>query len=62
MVKSDLGIGFVPMEFLKKEDMADLVILQMDPPIPPRNICILKRRDMPLSIAAAELEKVIMQG
>lgn len=59
MIKSDLGIGFVPTDFLKKENMENLMILNMDPPIPDRNICILKRRDTPLSIAASELERLI---
>ncbi len=56
MIKSDLGIGFVPMDFLEKEDMRNLVILNMEPAIPPRNICMLKRTGMTLSVAAAELE------
>ncbi len=56
MIKSDLGIGFVPMDFLEKEDMRHLVILNMEPAIPPRNICMLKRTGMTLSVAAAELE------
>ena len=56
MIKSDLGIGFVPMDFLEKEDMRNLVILNMEPAIPPRNICMLKRTGMTLSVAAAALE------
>lgn len=44
MVKSELGIGFVPTDFLKEENMEQLVILNMKPPIPKRNICILKKR------------------
>lgn len=59
MVKSDLGIGFVPIEFLENENMENLVILNMKPAIPPRNICILKRKGMSLSIAASELESFI---
>ena len=59
MVKSDLGIGFVPIEFLENENMENLVILNMKPAIPPRNICILKRKGMSLSVAASELESLI---
>ena len=59
MIKSDLGIGFVPLDFLEKENMENLVILNMNPPIPPRNICIIKRKQTFLSIAAAELEQMI---
>ena len=59
LVKSDLGIGFVPMEFLTKENLEDLILLQMEPPIPARNICLLKRKGDALSIAAGALEKCI---
>ena len=62
MIKSDLGIGFVPTDFLEKENMEKLIILNMKPPIPPRNICILKRKDMSLSISASELEQFIWQN
>lgn len=61
MIKSDLGIGFVPTDFLKKENMENLIILNMKPPIPDRNICMLKRRDSSLSIAASELEHLIRE-
>lgn len=61
MIKSDLGIGFVPTEFLEKEDRDELIILNIKPPVPERNICMLKRKDASLSIAASELEKLIQQ-
>ena len=59
MIKSDLGIGFVPMDFLEKENRENLVILNMTPDIPTRNICLLKRWDISLSLAASELERRI---
>ena len=59
MIKSDLGIGFVPMDFLEKENRENLVILKMAPEIPARNICLLKRRGISFSIAASELENRI---
>lgn len=59
MVKSDLGIGFVPLEFLEKENMEKLRILSIELPVPARNICILKRKDVSLSIAASKLEQEI---
>lgn len=62
MVKSDLGIGFVPLDFLKKETMENLVILKMEPAIPPRNICIVKRKGISLSICAAELEQLLWRS
>ena len=55
----DLGIGFVPMDFLEKENRENLVILNMAPDIPARNICLLKRRGISLSIAASEFENRI---
>lgn len=59
MVKSDLGIGFVPIDFLEKENMQNLAILSIKPDIPARNICLLKRKGISLSIAASELERQI---
>ena len=59
MIKSDLGIGFVPMDFLEKENMENLVILNIKPDIPARNICLLKRKNISLSIAASELERQV---
>ena len=57
MVKSGLGIGFVPRDFLKEEKNKNLIILKPKPPVPSRNICLLKRKDTVLSIAADELVK-----
>lgn len=59
MVKSDLGIGFVPEDFIRKGSMENLMLPDMNPSLPARNICILKRKDASLSIAAAELEQLI---
>ena len=49
------------IDFLEKENMERLIILNMKPTIPKRNICILKRKDTSLSIAASELEKLIQK-
>ncbi len=61
MVKSDLGIGFVPREFLEQENMEHLTMLTMEPPIPERNICLLKRKNTSISMAASALEKLVRQ-
>ena len=61
MVRSDLGIGFVPSDFLKKEDMENLVVLTLEQDVPNRNIYLLKRKDISLSAAAYELEKMLQQ-
>ena len=62
MVKSDLGIGFVPKEFLDNEASEHLRILNIQPPVPDRSICFLTRRDSSLSIAASELRKMIFKS
>lgn len=59
MVKADLGIGFVPEEFLKGVD--GVSIIQTEKPLPEREIRLLKRREQPLGIAAKELEKLILK-
>lgn len=61
MVRSDLGIGFVP-EHTAKEAAADgsIHILELQQALPERSICLLKRNDLPLSIAARELEKMLL--
>lgn len=61
MIKSDLGIGFVPTIFLENENMENLIILKTEPPIPARNICMIKRKDTFLSIAASKLESLILK-
>lgn len=61
MVRSDLGIGFVP-EHTAKEAASDgsIHILRLQEPLPERSIVLLKRRDMPLSVAARELEGMLL--
>ena len=59
MVRSDLGIGFVPSDFLKKEDMDNVVVLTLEKEVPERKIYILKRKDVSQSVAAYELEKML---
>lgn len=61
MVKSNLGIGFVPQEFLQEEDPAHVIQLHVEEPLPVRSICILKRADQPLSAAARELERMMLK-
>lgn len=61
MVRSDLGIGFVPEHTAIEEACAGGVhILRLQQPLPERSICLLKRKDLPLSIAARELEKMLL--
>lgn len=61
MVCSDLGIGFVPEHVARSAQAEGSVhILQLTEPLPKRSVCLLKRRDTPLSIPARELEKMLL--
>lgn len=62
VVMSDLGIGFVPTAYLDREKPENLVILNVNPPIPPRSICLVKRTDGPLSIASGRLREFIVSA
>lgn len=60
MVESDLGIGFVPTEFLNmKKEPEHLKVLTLNPPIPKRDICLLKLTGKSLSIAAKKFEEML---
>lgn len=60
MVRSDLGVGFVPESFARDEILQGSVLaLALDVPIPRRTVCLMKQRDQPLSVAAKELERMI---
>ncbi len=60
MIKSDLGVGFVPAEFLKNSQEVEIIDLKESPP--ERYVCIVKRTDHALSTAAKELEKLILKN
>lgn len=63
LVVNDLGIGFVPKAFLDNwKDTNSVHILQLKEEIPQRSICIVKRTDVPLSIAAKKLEEMIQEA
>ena len=55
MVEADLGIGFVPEEFLEK--WSNVCRIDLEEKIPERNVVVIKRKGQPLSVAAKELEK-----
>ena len=59
MVKSNLGIGFIPQAFLTEAVENTVLPIQLTVPLPDRSICFLKRADRPLCIAARELEYMI---
>lgn len=58
IAEADLGVGFVPREFVHATD--NVRIIDLAEKIPPRNICIIKRIEQPLGAAARELEKMIL--
>lgn len=58
MVKADLGIGFLPQEFLSGAD--DIFVIETEESLPEREIRIVKRREQPLSLAAKEMERLIL--
>lgn len=63
MVKSNLGIGFVPESFAQDDILSGSVFqISMETPIPQRSVCLLKQEKQPLSIAARELEHMIMDS
>ena len=62
MVRANLGIGFVP-EHTAREAAANgsISILDLQENPPGRSICLLKRKDLPLSVAAGKLEQMLLQ-
>ena len=59
MVEADLGIGFVPEEFIR--DGNNICRISVEEKIPKRNIVIIKRKEQPMSVAAKELERMIRE-
>lgn len=60
LVMNDLGIGFVPEAFLENwKDRDSVHVLKLQETIPLRSICLVKRTDTTLSIAAQKLEEMI---
>lgn len=63
MVKSGLGIGFVPESFARDDILAGSVFpVRLVTPAPKRSICLLKQENQVLSIAAKELERMVLES
>ena len=58
MAEAGLGVGIVPQEFLHPGD--GVRVIELDEPLPPRAVCIVKRKGHPLSMAAKELERMLL--
>lgn len=61
MVRHNLGIGFVPEEFLDEQKSDSIYKLNLEEQISPRSICIVTKEDLPLSLAAKELKNMIIE-
>ena len=60
LVEADLGIGFVPEEFLDRGYQVEVIDLVEE--IPQRDIVMIKKKGQSLSIAAKELERMVLQS
>ena len=61
LVRSGLGIGFVPESFLQDEsECTGIDHISLKEPVPTRFISLVKHKNRSLSIAAAALEKTIL--
>ncbi len=60
LIKSGLGVGFVPVEFLlQNTDSNNLFEIQLTEKIPSRQICLIEKDNANLNIAGKELKKMI---
>ena len=61
LVRSGLGIGFLPKETAEEAaESGEIKILDLPEQPPERIICLVKRKDVPLSIAAEKLEQMLL--
>lgn len=61
IVKHNLGVGFVPEQFLEEES-GGIVSIPLAEPIPKREIHVATRKGYTPSLAAKELEKMMMSS
>ena len=62
LVRSNLGIGFVPREMLFGEpERTGIFPIALSEPIPPRSIYLFQRKTQPLSIAAKRLQQMLLE-
>ena len=60
IVKNNLGIGFIPASFAENEIAnGEVFRLETEEEITPREICLIKRADFSLSVAAKEFERLL---
>ena len=61
LVRNNLGIGFVPVDFLLDGGDQEIYRISLTEPAPERAVALLKRRDGVLSAAARALERLIWE-
>ncbi len=61
LVVHNLGIGFVPEEFLEEPQMKPVHRIALDTPLPERSVSLVKKRSSALSLPARELEKMMLE-
>lgn len=60
LVENNLGIGFVPQEFLySAKSSKSITVLKLAAAIPQREVCFMKRAGFSLSIAAKKMEEMM---
>ena len=63
LVRSGLGVGFVPEDFLLPETGAQNIrVLPLTPPLPKRALLLMQRKNEPLSLAAKAFCHVLRAG
>ena len=61
VVRSNLGIGFVPNEMLYgSPEFTGIYPITLEEPITPRSIYLFQRKNQPLSIAAKHLRQMLL--
>lgn len=60
IVKNNLGVGFIPASFAENEIAnGEVFRLETEEEITPREVCLIKRADFSLSVAAKEFERLL---
>ena len=60
IVKNNLGVGFIPASFAENEIAnGEVFRLESEEEITPREVCLIKRADFSLSVAAKEFERLL---
>ncbi len=60
MVEADLGVGFVPKDFLRGDSA--VCQIELKEKIPERSVVLIQRKEQPLSVAAKELKRMILEA